>query len=105
MVTCGKTRRYFWWEVINAALITITFFTGIAWEPIGVASAVTVTTYLLLLPTLWYSFRDTPLNPRLFFGAIIEASFASLAMAWSSFSFLNGVERRVKILRSQYPWF
>jgi O-antigen/teichoic acid export membrane protein len=80
MVTCGKTRRYFWLGVLSAASLTVAFFTGIAWGPLGVATAVTVSVYLLLLPTLWYSFRDTPITPRLFFGAIFEASFASLAM-------------------------
>ena len=34
MVTCGKTRRYFWWGVINAVLMTVAFFAGIAWGPL-----------------------------------------------------------------------
>ncbi len=70
MVTCGKAKRYFWWGVLNAVCLIITFCAGISWGPVGIAVAYAVNTYAILVPSLWYSFRDTPISMTLFFEAI-----------------------------------
>jgi len=81
MVTCGKSKRYLLWGVLNAIFMIVAYFCGIAWGPIGVAIAVVAFSYLSLGPSLWFSFRGTPLNLRNILRSILEPAIASFIMA------------------------
>jgi O-antigen/teichoic acid export membrane protein len=70
MVTCGMTRRFFWWGVMNAASLIAAFSIGIFWGPLGVATAYLVASYAMLPVSLWYSFRHTPVSVNEFIRAI-----------------------------------
>jgi len=82
MVTFGMTRRYFYWGVMNAAWFITAFSIGNKWGALGVASAYAIGSYLTILPSLWYSFQDTPLSIYLFFKAIFIPTIASIVMGF-----------------------
>lgn len=81
MVTCGKTKQYFWWGVMNAALLIAALCLGMPWGPIGIAAAYPIANYALLITALFYGFRDTPISIRLFIKAISSAVLCSFIMA------------------------
>ncbi|MFX0198499.1 MAG: lipopolysaccharide biosynthesis protein [Candidatus Hodarchaeota archaeon] len=80
MITCNKTKRYFMWGVMTAVCMISAFCIGVIWGPIGIATAYTVVNYSILIPSLWYSFRETPISISLFFQAISLPAFSSLLM-------------------------
>lgn len=80
MITCGKTKRYLWWGVMNATCVSIAFFIGVKWGTIGVAIAYVVNTYVILIPSLWYCFRNTPVSISLFLQAISLPILSSIMM-------------------------
>jgi O-antigen/teichoic acid export membrane protein len=62
MVSCGKTRRYLTWGIINGSFMILSYVSGIRWGVIGVAYAYTCASYLLLVLALRYCLKDTPIN-------------------------------------------
>lgn len=62
MITCGKSRRYFLLGLASAICMIMAYTIGIYWGAIGVANAYAITSYLLLIPSLWYGFTDTPIS-------------------------------------------
>jgi len=81
MITLGKTKRCFWWAVMHSAFLVLGFSIGIQWGTIGVAAGYTVAHYALVVPSLWFSFRDTPVSVKLFCQAISMPAFFSIIMA------------------------
>jgi O-antigen/teichoic acid export membrane protein len=80
MITCGKTARYFWYGVMSATLLILAFSIGTIWGPIGVATAYTIIAYIWIVPSLWYSFRDTPVTVRRILKAVSIPAFCSFVM-------------------------
>lgn len=70
MISSGFAKRYFFWGCINASVTIAGFFVGIHWGAMGVVYSLVITTYGLLIPSLYFSFRDTPLRPKTFFKEI-----------------------------------
>ncbi len=82
MITMGQTRKYFLWGVVNAIFTVLGFLFGIQWGVAGVAWSYIFVNYLLLLPSLRWSYKGTPVTIRSF---LKEISFPLL------FSILSGV--------------
>jgi PST family polysaccharide transporter len=80
MITSGKTRRYFWWGVINSACVVVSFIIGIRWGLIGVAAAYAIANYTIYIFSLWFCFRNTPVSINLFLKAIRLPAISSLIM-------------------------
>ena len=78
MVTLGKTQRYFWWGVASSACLIGAYVIGAMWGAIGVATAYAVASYVIVVPSLWYSYRDTPVSISAFLNAITSAVISSL---------------------------
>jgi PST family polysaccharide transporter len=76
----GKGGRFFRWGVYNAIVTVASFFCGLPWGAKGVAIAYCISTYLILHPSLVYSFRDTPIRPVDFYRSLARPLFASLVM-------------------------
>jgi O-antigen/teichoic acid export membrane protein len=76
MLTHGFSRRYFHWGVINAVVVCGAFFAGLPYGINGVAAAYAVANYAVLMPSLWYCFRGTPVN----IGGFLKAMVPSLAV-------------------------
>ncbi len=80
MITSGKTLQYFWLGLVSAALVILAFSIGTFWGPIGVATAYTITYYVWILPSLWYSYKDTSVTIRGISKAMFMPAFCSLIM-------------------------
>jgi PST family polysaccharide transporter len=82
LVSLGQTRRYLTIGIVNSIFIVLSFLCGLPWGGVGVAVAYTVATYLTLLPTLWYSYRQSPISIQDFFSVILRPVVASIIMGF-----------------------
>lgn len=62
MISSGNSRRCVRWGVINGLCLISAFSVGILWGSIGVAYAYAVASYISLIWSLFYCFKDTPIN-------------------------------------------
>lgn len=67
MITMGYTRRYFNWGVISSIITVGSFFVGIQWGIQGLAIGYAIANYAILIPSLTYSFKGTPIKLSDFF--------------------------------------
>jgi len=81
MVTCGQARKYLWLGLASTGALIVCSLIGVTWGAIGVAAAHIVTTFGLLLPRMYWAFRDTPVTMGTFFSAIARPCLASVLMA------------------------
>lgn len=66
LITTGNVKKYFNIGCTNA-IITITGFAlGVNWGIIGVAISYAVVNYLMFIPSLFYSFKNSPISLSLF---------------------------------------
>lgn len=81
MITSGRTREYLRVGAAQAVFLSISAFIGVSWGLLGVA--VSFAAYMLIsFPFLvWYSFKDTPISPQLFYEAIRLPALASGVMS------------------------
>ena len=80
MVTYGKTLQMFWYGVIGSILLAITVSIGVIWGPVGLVIAHTIKNYLWLLPSLWFSYKDTPVSVRRILKTMLLPAFCSFSM-------------------------
>ena len=82
LVLCslGRAKRHFTMGAMNSLFIVGSFILGLPWGALGVALSYTIVTYLLLLPTLWYSFRRSPVSVADYFSAVSRPALASVVM-------------------------
>jgi O-antigen/teichoic acid export membrane protein len=80
MVTCGKARRYAYWGLLYALGLLVFVLIGAQWGPVGVAGAQVAASYLIMLPSLNWAFRGTPLKVADFWRAALRPLVASLGM-------------------------
>jgi hypothetical protein len=69
----------------------LSFIIGIPWGACGVALAYTVSQYLIMIPSLWYSFRHTPVSVLGFFKTIsgpVITSITATAIMFLAYEFL-----------------
>ncbi|MBA2562698.1 MAG: oligosaccharide flippase family protein [Chitinophagaceae bacterium] len=80
MTSTGKTKRHFYWGIINAVFVITGFLIGIKWGMEGIAISYVIVNYLILLPSLKYGFKGTPITVSLFFNEIFfSVTFSILA--------------------------
>jgi PST family polysaccharide transporter len=80
MVSRGLSRRFLWLGVLSAATLVGFFIAGLRFGPEGVASAHIWALWLLLVPKLYWSFKQTPVQVRDFFSSITSSAVAGLVM-------------------------
>ncbi|OTG88655.1 lipopolysaccharide biosynthesis protein [Acinetobacter sp. ANC 3813] len=81
LLSLGKSRLYVLWGVVNAIVVSIAFIIGVRWSAEGVAAAYAIANYLLIYPSLYFFFKDTPVNPSDFFSSIAIPAIASIVAA------------------------
>jgi O-antigen/teichoic acid export membrane protein len=81
LLSLGQSGRYLKWGVFQSIVTAVSFIIGLRWGVIGVALSFTISSYLLLFPSLWYCFRLTPISTTAFLKAISRSTIASLWMA------------------------
>jgi PST family polysaccharide transporter len=89
MISCGLSTRYFFWGLINAIAVTISFFVGIQFGLNGLAIAYAIVNYIILVPSLSYCFKNTPVSVKSFFKTIYPPVIASLLAAGINHLYLS----------------
>jgi PST family polysaccharide transporter len=87
MISTGNTKRYLIWGFTNAIFVIVGFIIGIRWGIPGVAISYAIVNYLLLLPSLYYSFKDSVITVGLFFRTIQYPLIISIVSGVAMFSF------------------
>jgi O-antigen/teichoic acid export membrane protein len=54
-LSIGRADRWFRWVLLEFAVTVMLFVVGLHWGPVGVASAWTVSFWLLVIPAFWYA--------------------------------------------------
>jgi PST family polysaccharide transporter len=81
LITRGRSRMYLALVSVQSAILILLMVTGVHWGATGVAIADVAATYLLMIPTLYYSFKNSPITIGTFFSTIARPAIASLMMA------------------------
>ena len=71
MISCGKTRRYLLWGMVNSVCLIAAFAIGIGWGAIGVSYGYAFASYAILVWSSWYCFKDTPVSALLVIKTIL----------------------------------
>ncbi|OAI55811.1 hypothetical protein AYO49_01035 [Verrucomicrobiaceae bacterium SCGC AG-212-N21] len=85
VLTCGRSRRLLALTFVSQLVLVIFIIIGIGWEARGVAAAYLLTAATLLLPNLYFSFKETPVSMSLFFRTIAIPVAASALMVAALF--------------------
>jgi PST family polysaccharide transporter len=80
-VSLGRSRRMLAWAGWASPLRILSFVIGLPWGAIGVATAYTIGTVLLIYPTLAFSLKSSPITPRHVFVSIFRPFVFSAVMA------------------------
>jgi len=78
MISCGKSTRYFYWGLWNALFVVAAFTFGIQWGVTGLVIAYTAVNYLILVPSLYYCYRYTPVKVSDFFRTTAAPALISI---------------------------
>jgi O-antigen/teichoic acid export membrane protein len=78
MLSSGNDARFLRWGIINAAATTAGISIGVLWGARGVAVALAIVSYSLLVPSLYYCFQETPIRPRDFAQAVARPAMSSI---------------------------
>jgi len=80
LLSTGNTKRLVKFGVFNSTIIVLSFVIGLKWGAVGVALAYSIANYVILIPSLWYCFRFSPITIGLFFQSISYPALSSIAM-------------------------
>lgn len=94
MISTGQSKRFFVLGCINSVVIVSGFIIGINWGVIGTAIALVISNYLLLLPTLAFAYKGTPIKMKYFFVEVGLPFIHTLLMC--------GTLMAIKIILSSY---
>jgi PST family polysaccharide transporter len=78
LLSLGRGRKYFYWGLANALIVSIAFLIGVQWEARGLAISYCIATYAILYPSIIYIFRDTPLSTSDFFAPVARPAISSM---------------------------
>jgi len=81
LLTLGQSGRYLRFGIFYSIVIVASFILGVSWGAIGVAMAYTIANVLIMIPSLWYCFRFTPISTWDYLEAIAKPVLASLIAA------------------------
>jgi O-antigen/teichoic acid export membrane protein len=81
LLTLGQSGRYLRFGIFYSIVIVASFIIGVSWGAIGVAMAYTIANVLIIIPSLWYCFRFTPISTWDYLETIAKPVLASLIAA------------------------
>jgi PST family polysaccharide transporter len=61
-IASGQTALLFWRNLVRVTIVIAAYLIGVRWGATGIAVAYVITTHLLRLPMLWWTFRGTPVR-------------------------------------------
>jgi PST family polysaccharide transporter len=80
LISLGKSRIYVLIGAANALIICFGFLAGLPWGAKGIATSYAVVNYLIVLPNLFYSFKNTSIRLKEFLRVVFKPCCASLLM-------------------------
>ena len=80
-LSIGRPDRWFRWVLIEFTVTVVLFIAGLHWGPIGVASAWTISFWLLTVPAFWYAGKPIEFGVAPVFHAVWRYIVASLLAA------------------------
>ncbi|MCJ7523871.1 MAG: lipopolysaccharide biosynthesis protein [Candidatus Aminicenantes bacterium] len=81
LISSGYSVRYFYWGLFNSILMVISFVVGLSFGIEGVAAAYTIANCIILIPSLFYCFRGTPVTVALFLRTFYPPLLAAIPAA------------------------
>ena len=81
LITRGRSKTYLGLTVLHNVTLILFMAVGIRWGAKGVALANVAATWCLIVPRLYYSFKDSPVSIGTFFSTIARPALASIIMA------------------------
>ena len=88
LISSGQSKMYFKLAILHNVVLFIFMFIGVRWGPVGIACVDGARSITLMLPTLYLSFKNTPVTMIGFFSTIRRPFIASFTMVLS-LSFLR----------------
>jgi PST family polysaccharide transporter len=85
VVSLGQSGRYLKFGLFNSIATVASFIIGLPWGAVGVATSYAIVNYLILIPSLWYCFRFSPITTVVFLQAVLRPTIASLCMGAAIF--------------------
>ncbi len=85
LISLGLGKRYLKVGIFTSVFFVLAFAVGVPWGARGVALSYVISEYLIMIPSLWYSFRDTPVSILGFFKVISRPAVTSLIAAATMF--------------------
>lgn len=91
LITMGQTRKYFILGVVNAVLTVAGYAIGIKWGVAGVAISYIIVNYVTFLPSLYWAFRQTPIQLSSFLSEITYPIIFSLISGLIGYMFKDAL--------------
>lgn len=99
LLSSGQAGRYLRLG-IGISIVTVTFFIlGLKWGGKGVAISYAVANYIMLYPTLKYSFNSTRIKVGDYFRAVLEPAFSSVVAGIAAYICLVSVTEHSIVMR------
>ena len=80
LLALGKSARYRNFGIVQAVITVAAFFAGVHWGAIGVAISYVIAFYVILVPSLFYCFHETPISVGFFFRVLARPFLTSILM-------------------------
>ena len=79
LISLGLSKKYLKFGIFTSAVFVLAFAIGVRWGARGVAISYVIADYLIMIPSLWYCFRGTPVSLIGFLKSISQPALAGLA--------------------------
>lgn len=89
MQSHGYSKRYLKLSVVNASIITLSFIVGAFFGLIGVATAYSTSSFLIMIPLVYFGFRGTPITMKLILESIAGPLASALAAGVTTYFFIH----------------
>ena len=84
LISTGQSKRYFKWGIWNAVAVIFAFVAGIQWGVTGVAVGYALANYVILVPSLQFCFKNTPVSVSDFFKTIAPVTVFSVTSGFAT---------------------
>lgn len=89
MVATGNSKRYLNWQLIYSFTLVVSFFIGIQYGVRGLAMAYVIAEFLLFVPGLFYTYKNTFIKPKYVVAQLIYPLLSSLLVVVFVFGIID----------------
>jgi O-antigen/teichoic acid export membrane protein len=91
LLSLGESRKNLIMGTITAIIVSVGFIMGLPWGAKGVAISYVIVVYSILIPSLIYSFSNSPIGLKDFFASIYRPLTSSLFMCLACYLLLKSI--------------